>query len=170
MSTYKLYYFNVTGLGEAIRLLLSYGGQKFDDIRFDKDQWAAIKPNTPMGQVPMLEVDGKKFYQSMAISRFLGQQYGLAGNDVFENLEIDMIAATIDDFRAALVRYLYEPNEEVKNRMKNVALKESLPFFTQRLNQIAGNNNGYLALGRVSWLNSYLGHMTSCLYPTADVG
>lgn len=44
MPTYKLTYFNVTGLGESIRLLLSYGGQKFEDNRIDKEQWESIKP------------------------------------------------------------------------------------------------------------------------------
>lgn len=105
---------------------------------------------TPMGQVPMLEIDGKKLYQSTPISRFLGKQYGLAGRDDWENLEIDMIAATIEDFRVSMVKYMYEPNEEVKNRLKEVALKESLPFFTQKLNEIVGKNKGYLALGRVN--------------------
>ena len=40
MTNYKLYYFNVTGLGEPIRYLLHYCGIKFEDIRFkDLDEW-----------------------------------------------------------------------------------------------------------------------------------
>lgn len=40
---YKLTYFNVKGLAESIRLLLSYGGIQFEDNRIDKANWAAYK-------------------------------------------------------------------------------------------------------------------------------
>lgn len=43
MPTYKLTYFNVTALGEGIRLLLSYGGQKFEDVRIESEEWPKIK-------------------------------------------------------------------------------------------------------------------------------
>lgn len=45
MSTYKLIYFNVTGLGESIRFLLSQSGIKFEDVRIEYDEWPKIKPS-----------------------------------------------------------------------------------------------------------------------------
>lgn len=47
----------------------------------------------------MLEEDGKKITQSMAIARYLGKKAGLAGKDDWENLQIDIIADTITDLR-----------------------------------------------------------------------
>ena len=44
-DTYKLTYFNLTGLGETIRFLLAYGGIDFQDIRVEDDQWDALKPS-----------------------------------------------------------------------------------------------------------------------------
>lgn len=46
MTKYKVRYFNVMGLGEPIRFLLSYGGVDFEDIRIDRDEWPKIKPST----------------------------------------------------------------------------------------------------------------------------
>lgn len=42
--TYKLTYFNVRGLAEPIRFLLSYMDIDFEDVRVDKEQWPSVKP------------------------------------------------------------------------------------------------------------------------------
>lgn len=43
MPTYKLTYFNVKALAEPLRLLLSYGGADFEDVRLEKENWPAVK-------------------------------------------------------------------------------------------------------------------------------
>lgn len=53
----------------------------------------------PFGQVPVLEVDGKKVCQSVAISRYLAKQFGVAGKNDWEALEIDSTVDTIHDLR-----------------------------------------------------------------------
>lgn len=40
---YKLFYFNVTALGEPIRFLLSYGNLEFEDNRFEGADWPKFK-------------------------------------------------------------------------------------------------------------------------------
>jgi glutathione S-transferase len=52
----------------------------------------------PFHQLPVLEIDGKKFAQSKAILRFLAKKVELVGANELEDLEIDGIADTIDDF------------------------------------------------------------------------
>lgn len=53
----------------------------------------------PMGQMPVLEVDGKRAHQSLAITRYLAKQVGLNGADAWEDLEIDTVVDTINDLR-----------------------------------------------------------------------
>jgi prostaglandin-H2 D-isomerase / glutathione transferase len=43
MPEYKLHYFHAKGLGEAIRLMLHYTGQPFEDIRIASEQWPELK-------------------------------------------------------------------------------------------------------------------------------
>lgn len=59
----------------------------------------------PMGQMPVLSVDGKKVHQSVAMSRYLAKQVGLAGADDWENLMIDTVVDTINDFRLSKDRW-----------------------------------------------------------------
>lgn len=41
--TYKLTYFNITGLAEPIRFLLSYLNIDFEDVRIEYEHWPSIK-------------------------------------------------------------------------------------------------------------------------------
>ena len=45
MPTYKLHYFDIRGLAEKVRMLFSYGGIDFEDIRYTKDTWKENKPS-----------------------------------------------------------------------------------------------------------------------------
>jgi glutathione S-transferase len=76
MVQYKLTYFDLRALGEPARLILHYAKQPFDDVRITHADWPKLKPSTPFGQVPVLEVDGKPLAQSFAIYRYLARQFG----------------------------------------------------------------------------------------------
>lgn len=54
---------------------------------------------TPLEQLPILEIDGKVLYQSNAIARFLGRKFNLLGSDEFETFEVDATLETIGDLR-----------------------------------------------------------------------
>jgi prostaglandin-H2 D-isomerase / glutathione transferase len=55
----------------------------------------------PMGQMPILEVDGKVMYQSGAICRYLATKVGLAGSDACENYQIDNVVESMNDYRSS---------------------------------------------------------------------
>lgn len=53
----------------------------------------------PFGKVPVLEIDGKLMNQSVALTRYLSKKAGLAGNDEWETLLIDIAVDNINDLR-----------------------------------------------------------------------
>lgn len=53
----------------------------------------------PMGQMPVLEIDGKPYHQSKAISRFIAKKGNLYGSNELEAMEIDATVDSIDDLR-----------------------------------------------------------------------
>nr|WOZ07763.1 glutathione S-transferase GSTs8 [Agrotis ipsilon] len=158
MSKYKYYYFDAKALGESGRLLLAYGGQEFQDIRFTDEEWPAVKPKMEYGKVPMLEIDGKQYSQSKAISRYLGRKYGLAGDTLEDALEIDQIVDLLVDLRtkAEETNWRFETNEEVRERRFADYAKNVFPDYLERLNAAAVKNNGHFALGKLTWADFML--------------
>jgi len=155
MPEYKVWYFNVKALGEPLRFLLSYGGLPFEDIRVTREEWPALKPTMPMGQMPILEVDGKRVHQSLAMCRYLAKQVKLDGADDWENLQIDTVVDTVNDFRLKIAVVSYEPDDSVKQTKLVTLNNEVIPFYLEKLDDIAKDNNGHLALGKLTWADFY---------------
>ncbi|XP_015519130.1 glutathione S-transferase-like [Neodiprion pinetum] len=151
MPTYKLTYFPIKGLAEPIRFILSYGGVDFVDDRFDREDWPKLKPSMPFGQVPVLEIDGKKINQSTAIARYLAKQFGIAGKDDWEAMEIDASVATIDDFRNKIGAWHYETEPAAKALKEGILFKETIPYYLEKLDEQVKKNGGYFVGGAVTW-------------------
>lgn len=100
MPQYKLTYFDVMGLGEPIRFLLSYGCYEFEDIRVEREnEWPKMKPLTPFGQMPILEIDEKSYSQTLPICHYLAKRMNLIGKTDLDALQIDGIANALHDLR-----------------------------------------------------------------------
>ncbi|KAJ8688176.1 hypothetical protein QAD02_023971 [Eretmocerus hayati] len=154
MPPYKITYFRGRALAEPIRLVLSYGGVEFEDDPFDPEDWPKVKPTTPFGTVPLLDMDGKIVRQSNAICRYFAKQFGLTGKDDLEALEVDATVDTIHDLREKLAKYHYETNEEAKAE-KLELIKELVPFYIERFDEQVKENGGYFVGGDVTWADLY---------------
>lgn len=53
----------------------------------------------PLGQLPVLEIDGKPYYQSKAICRLISKRNNLYGSSDVEAYQIDATVDAIDDIR-----------------------------------------------------------------------
>ncbi|XP_071439845.1 glutathione S-transferase-like [Hetaerina americana] len=152
---YKLTYFPVKGLGEPIRFLLAYGKIEFEDYRFDVAKWPEIKPTTPFGKSPVLEIDGKVLHQSVAISRYLAKQLKLAGDNDWESMECDIMVDTVGDLRAQIAAYYYDKENPNRGSKKELLVKETVPFYLGKLDAVVSKNNGYLANGKLTWADFF---------------
>merc|ERR1711862_586541 len=81
MGKLKLTYFDVKGRAEITRLALSYGDIPFEDERISHEEFASKKPSLPLGQLPVIEVDGKTYPQSMALARYAARLSDLYPSD-----------------------------------------------------------------------------------------
>ncbi|XP_045522909.1 glutathione S-transferase 2-like isoform X2 [Pieris brassicae] len=106
---------------------------------------------TPFGQMPVLEIDGKAYAQSFAISRYLGRKYGLSGADAEEDLEIDQNVDFVNDIRAKAATVQYEADAELKAKKHAEFSKDVYPALLEKLDEIIKENNGHIAAGKLTW-------------------
>ncbi|XP_075980037.1 glutathione S-transferase 2-like [Anticarsia gemmatalis] len=145
------HYFPCKALGEGGRLLLSYGGQEFEDDRIPSEKWPEFKPKTVFGQMPVMEIDGKQYAQSISICRYLGKKYGVAGDNAEEAFEIDQNVDFVNDIRAKAALVHYEADEALKAKKHEESLKTVYPDLLEKLNAIVVKNNGHIAAGKLTW-------------------
>jgi glutathione S-transferase len=102
MTKPTLTYFDApSSRGEECRLALSVAGVDFIDNRIKRDQWPAMKPTTPFGSLPLLDIPGKPtLAQSNAILGYIGREHGLLPTDSFEAARHVALLAYVEELRA----------------------------------------------------------------------
>ena len=120
MSKPKLTYFDFSASrGEECRLALHLAGVDFEDNRIGREAWLALKPTTPFGSLPVLEIEGQPpIAQSNAILALVGRRHGLHPQDVFEAARHEALMCHVEDLRAHVspVLHITEPAEKLKAR------------------------------------------------------
>ncbi|CAK8690521.1 hematopoietic prostaglandin D synthase-like [Clavelina lepadiformis] len=125
MPKYKLYYFPLKGRGEIIRLLFAYANVEYEDVRIPFDEWPTKKNDFPFKQLPVLDVDGKRYSQSHAIERFLAREFSLVGKNSSTLAKADEFGEAMQDVMMKLP--WTEKDEETKERLMKQALTETIP-------------------------------------------
>jgi glutathione S-transferase len=123
----KLTYFDApVSRGEECRLALFAAGVEFEDNRIKGDAWAALKPSTPFGSLPVLEIPGQPpLGQSIAILTLIGRQHGLHPKDPFEAARHEAIMQHAEDLRAAAA-----PSQRMSDPEQKKAAREKLASTT----------------------------------------
>ena len=130
MPKYILHYFAVNGRAIVARAILSYAKADWTNDAFKKEDWPTIKKSglCEFEQVPILEVDGKKYSQSHAIDLYLAETFDLMGKDKEENYQIRSLLFAVDDYTIDIWKALFSLDEAKKPELLKAAT-EKFKFF-----------------------------------------
>lgn len=159
MSTYKLYYLNGRGRAEVSRLIFAAAGQQFEDVRYEREEFPSHKAEMPLGQVPVLEIDGVKLPQSLSIGRFLANRFGLAGKNDLEQAQADAVVDTATDLIIAFVPVFVEQDPTKKQELIKNFLTDELPKHLQNLEvlgKLYGNGGAFFVGNNLTWADLYV--------------
>jgi len=156
---YKLIYFNGRGRAEPARLIFAYAGQNYDDHRMEGAEWPTLKPKTPFGQVPVLDIDNGKVMlsQSKAIARYLGNEFNLVPKDHIQSAKADMYIDGIDDVQKHFVPWFMEKDPAKKNEIwKQLETDHIAPFLKLYEKFLTDNGTGYFVSNSITWADIFL--------------
>lgn len=113
---YKLYYFNIRGRGEQIRLLLNALELPFDNILVNREQFLALKEQGPdtlyFGSLPMLEDGDYRICQGPVILSYLAEKHGAAPAELQLKSKADAIAWGAEDLRTQYFKLFGDESKE----------------------------------------------------------
>lgn len=156
MPTYKLIYFNLEARAEWIRWIFQQAGVPFEDSRIPFQDWPAMKPTTPLGCLPILEVDGKQIAGSIPIARYVAEKHGLAGENAIENAQLAGINDVVQDIQNQLFKFFFEKDEAKKAALRKEFLENSAPKYLDVLEKQIKKNaspEGWLFGSKVTYVD-----------------
>ncbi|KAF8366682.1 hypothetical protein PRIPAC_84511 [Pristionchus pacificus] len=170
MVHYKLTYFDLRGRAESIRQVFAYAGVAYEDVRIPRAKWPELKPHTPFGQLPLLEVDGAPIAQSAAILRFLGKQFELTGKTPLEEARLDMVVDQIADFTADIKTYMMVALGFAEGDKEALFKEVFIPNRDKHMALLVKNITGDFILGHITWADIHLANtLESMLSKMPDV-
>jgi len=158
MVHYKLIYFNSRGRAEPIRMLFALADVDYEDVRLDHgENWQAYKPKTPLGQVPVLEIDGVHLGQSKAIARYLAHEFKLCGHNKLESAKADMLVDGVDDLGTHMRPMHREKDPEKKKELLATLTKDHIePFLNRYEHFLKESGKGYFINDQITWADLFI--------------
>ena len=109
MPRYRLHYFPESGNSYKLALMLTLCGESFEPVWTDFGGGATRTAEwrrdvNPMGEIPVLEIDGKRFTQTAPILLKLSEQHGRFGGET-------------EDEKFELLRWLFWDNHKLTGYM-----------------------------------------------------
>eukprot|EP00347_Sterkiella_histriomuscorum_P012595 403367965 len=169
----KLYYFDIYGRAEPIRMLLIHAGIEFEDIQYNYLEFPQLKedagghdPRFEFDQLPVIELDGEYFAQSLAILRMMGKFYGyFPSNDPRYACRIDEIVDLNYDVQDKFwqAEVTLDP-EQKASKMKEYLDKTVPHYFNCLETRLIKHNHQYLCgeeittadIMTIAWAHSFM--------------
>jgi glutathione S-transferase len=140
MTKPKLTYFDApVSRGEECRLALHIAGVDFEDVRIQRAEWAALKPTTPFGAMPLFELPGQPVIaQSNAILVLIGRRWGLHPKDDVEAARHEGMMQHVEDLRATIGPTLFMSDEAQKKAAREALAATYLPTWAANVEKQIG--------------------------------
>eukprot|EP00903_Cladosiphon_okamuranus_P011629 g10938.t1 len=132
----------MSGAAEPIRWALEQGGLEWTDTRLSREEFGAMKPSLPNGQVPILEVDGFQLAQSMAILRYVGKLGGLYPTDDLTAAKVDAIMDCSTDFGTNMRPSFLEKDMDKKMEMRAEMAATYIPTWLANMEKQLSSTEG----------------------------
>ena len=144
MTKPKLYYFDAPiSRGEECRIAFTCAGIDFEDVRLSREKWMELKPTSPFGSVPWVEIDGKRMAHSNAILAWIGSQSDLLPKDPLEaGLHVAMMEH-VEDLRHELGPTLRISEEEAKKKARQELAATTIPQWAAYTEKMLGEGPYY---------------------------
>jgi len=136
-----------------IRWVLTYAKVPFEDTRIPKEEWPAYKPNSPTGQLPMIECTDKKtgktmkMVQGFAIVRSIACWNKLSGKTPCEHGACDEVIECLRDVIEPMGQARFEQDEARKAQMMEKNKTETIPRIFGCLEKRLAENGGKFLVG-----------------------
>ena len=136
MPKYTLHYFGGNGRAVIARALLCYVKADWTNHMIKMEEWPKIKKSglCEFEQVPILEINNKKYSQSFAINLYLAKKFNLLGKNDEEEYQVINVLNATDDAKLPIMNLRRCTEESKKPELKNAAL-EKLKFILGKLNE-----------------------------------
>lgn len=141
----RLHYFDQRGRAEIVRLVCAYGRVPLDEVAEPLGkEFLARKPSFPCGQLPMMEIQGKMYAQSMALARYAARQVGIyPRDDDLAALKVDMVMDACADIHVPVLRATFlERDPESRAKQTKFLIKHTLPAILRGLHERVGGDTG----------------------------
>jgi glutathione S-transferase len=151
MAKLKLSYFDAHGgRGEPTRLALSVGGIAYEDNRIPGPDWPKVKPTTPFGALPTLEVDGQIISQCNTINRYIGRLADLYPTDPWQAALCDEVMDAVEDIDTK-VGATFNLSDEGKKVERAKLVSDVYPVYLGRFQKLLEAHGGeYFAGGQLT--------------------
>ena len=115
-----------------------------------------MKPTTPLGCLPVLEVDGKPIAGSIPIARYIAERHGLAGANEFENAQLAGINDILQDIQNHAFKFFFEKDEKRKAALEKDFVESKVPKYLDVLEKRIKSNGspeGWIFGNKVTYID-----------------
>ncbi|VDK83067.1 unnamed protein product [Litomosoides sigmodontis] len=156
MPKFKLYNSSNQRCGKLAKLIFKIANVPYEDISINQEeQWDAIRNETPLGTLPILEIDGIKLGGQTAICRHLAWMFGLSGQTPTMDTLLNMFADSIFEAQVSV----FGPTDDGSDSNTSVIVDDvklakvcsRIAFIIEK--QLTSNKTSYLTGEKITWVD-----------------